>query len=151
MKIETKSENGDVQDIARLAQEITEGDFYHGPMETKLQLMVALAERIAKAQEFKPEVIELGIKCGMVDHMLPQIQSALDRRKGLLASERLNALEIGQRITVSDSVRPKLLAGCPCEVLGFEGESVKVKLLATRSDKWRLGMTVTLPKSLIGE
>lgn len=151
MQFTTKSQHADVLDVARLAVEISESDFSHGSLEDKLYLMVRLADRAASGTEFKPEIIELAIKSGMADHLLDEIKSAVARREGLLASERLNALSIGQRITISDSVRPKLLAGCPCEVTGFQGESVKVTLLATRSDKWRLGMTVTLPKSLIGE
>lgn len=158
MKIETKSENHDVQDIARMSVEILNEDWHFGPLEDKLRLIVRLAERLAEdaatatKPKFDPEMIDLAIQSGMVDHRLEAISSVIQRRQGLLASERLAKLEVGQRITISQQVTPKLLAGCPCEVVGFEGsEKVKVRLLATRSYKWQLNQIVTLPKSLIGE
>ena len=158
MKFDTKSENPDVQDIARMSEEITNEDWYFGPLEDKLKLIVRLAERLADdaaaatTPKFDPEMIDLAIQSGMVDHRLDVISSVIDRRKSLLATEKLASLTIGQRITISDSVTPKLLAGCPCEVVGFEtGDKVKVRLLATRSYKWQLNQIVTLPKSLIGD
>ena len=157
MQLITKSENADVQDIARMAEEITNEDWYFGPLEDKLRLIVRLAERLADdaatatTPKFDPEMIDLAIQSGMVDHRLDLIQSVMDRRKSLLASEKVASLTIGQVITISDSVRPKLLSGCPCEVVGFDGgEKVKVRLLATRSYKWQRDQIVTLPKSLIG-
>ena len=156
MQFITKSENADVQDIARMAQEITLEDWHFGPLEDKLRLIVRLAERLADdaaaatMPKFDPEMIDLAIQSGMVDHRLDLIQSVMDRRKSLLASEKLASLVIGQRIEIAQSVRPKLLAGCPCEVVSFEGgDKVKVRLLATRSYKWQRDQIVTLPKSII--
>lgn len=100
---------------------------------------------------FDPAFITIAIRAGLIDHMFDDITSAIQRRKALLAAEKLSELSIGDRIDISASVRPQLLAGCPCEVTSFEGgDKVKVRLLATRSSKWRSGMIVTLDKGLIG-
>lgn len=101
--------------------------------------------------KFTPELVELAIAAGMVDDRLEMVQSALDRRKAYIASEKLANLSVGDRIHIAGSVRPALLGGASCDVIGFEGtDKVKVKLLYSYSSKWRAGMTVTLPKSLIG-
>jgi len=45
--INTESPNRDVQHIAELCRDILNEDWTYGPKETKLRLIVALAERLA--------------------------------------------------------------------------------------------------------
>lgn len=106
---------------------------------------------MSEESKFDERMITLAIASGLVDHLLDDIVSAVQRRRSLLATEKLSVIQIGDRITISANVKPKLLAGCPCEVVGFDGEKIKVRLLASRSDKWRNGNTITISKGLIGD
>lgn len=99
-----------------------------------------------------PSFIRIGISSGSYDEMLTEIESLVRRRNAVLASQKVASLSIGQRIYISESVRPKLLAGAACEVIDFEGtDKVKVRLLVTRSDRWREGNIFTLGKTLVGD
>jgi hypothetical protein len=45
--LESRTDNRDAQDIALICRQIENQDWYFGPLEDKLQLIVALADRLA--------------------------------------------------------------------------------------------------------
>lgn len=47
-ELTTTSENRDVQSITNLCNEIGNADWHYGPLETKLELIVVLAERLER-------------------------------------------------------------------------------------------------------
>ena len=104
------------------------------------------------APSFDPRFVEVGIASGVLDAELDNIESALQRRRAFLASEKIASLTVGDVFAISDSVRPKLLAGSYLRVVEFVGiDKVKGEILHyTGSQKWRQGMRITVPKSLIG-
>jgi hypothetical protein len=112
------------------------------------------AERLLaeSAPKLTPALLQMAITTGMLDNNLSDITRWVRLRQDAVGAERLANLSIGDRITISHTVSPKLLAGAPAEVIAFEGSTkVKVRLLTTRSDKWRMGNTVTLVRTLIGD
>lgn len=96
------------------------------------------------------ELASMAITAGMFDEQLPQLERLIHLRKDVIASELVASLNIGDKVTIAEHVRPKLLGGLRCEVTGFEGSSVKVRLLDYGSAKWRTGQTITLPRTLVG-
>lgn len=103
------------------------------------------------APKLSRELIVMAIQSGMFDGDLEIIGDVISRRRSAVAALKVSTLSIGQKVRVSDTVRPALLAGALCEVIGFEGRKVKVRLEVTRSSKWRAGNTVTLPPELVGD
>lgn len=99
----------------------------------------------------KAEACELAIVSGYYDADLERIQSALNRRKAALATEKIGSLVRGQTIRLSQDIRPKFLAGCPVEVVDFIGDdSLRVSLLRNCGGRWPYGEVVTIKKNLIG-
>ena len=96
-----------------------------------------------------PEFIRTAITVGKFDTALDDLARTIEARRQMLAIEYAATLSVGDEITVISNVRPKLLAGARCQITGFDGDKVKVKLLVHRSSKWSLGSTVTLPRTLI--
>lgn len=100
---------------------------------------------------YESSMLMLAVRSGALDDHLDDLVRWVRLRKESLALDRLLELEVGQVIRISNTVRPKLLAGVPCKIVSFEsGDKVKVELLQTASDKWRRGNIVTLSKSLVG-
>jgi hypothetical protein len=115
------------------------------------QIDTAEAEIKTKQPKLTPALLQMALGTGMLDANLSDITRWARLRQEAVGAQRAASLSIGDRITISHTVSPKLLAGCPAEVTGFEGSKIKVRLLATRSSKWYQGSTVTLPRTLIGD
>jgi hypothetical protein len=47
--LRSRTDNDDAQEVARLCEQIENEDWYFGPLEDKLRLIVALADRLALA------------------------------------------------------------------------------------------------------
>lgn len=96
-------------------------------------------------------MVRLAIQSGVVDDHLQSINGMTRRRQELLAQERISTLAEDDVVLINDTVRPALLAGARVRIIGFEKDKVKGRLLDYRSTKWREGMQITLPRTLIGE
>lgn len=146
----------DTDQIKEIAGDCLAGNFHYGPLEDKLRLIQALADRISdetsKPQSVTPEWLMLNVRAGLLDEHLEEILRWIRLRQDTLALDRVSELVIGDRIRISKSVTPKMLANIECEVIGFEGtDKVKVKLLVGVSSKWRHGQITTLSKGLVGK
>lgn len=134
---------------------IADGDTSSGAVETKIELVARYLQRLEdKANPGVDETISLarmGIRAGVFDEDLDEMISLLNRRREVIAARRVADLEVGQHILISDTCRPKMLAGEPVEIVGFEGDKVKVRLRHTYSSKWRAGNVITLPRTLVGK
>lgn len=97
-----------------------------------------------------PEELMLAIRSGQLDDHLDSIDRWRRLRIEAKAIERVSTLAIGDKIRISYTVRPQLLAGALCTVSGFEGDKVCVILEHTQSQKWRAGNSITLPRTLVG-
>lgn len=91
------------------------------------------------------------IRSGRMDGYLDRIIAEIQARRLQLGFEKRAKVELGDIITISDNVRPKLLAGAQCLVIGFEGSKIITRLLQDRSFKWRKETRLTLRPSLIGD
>lgn len=96
-------------------------------------------------------VIRNAIAGGAMDECLDQLEQRIKQRKMVLASKRAAELEIGDEFYLVMNIKPQLLAGARCRVKGFLGTKVQVELLENRSQKWRKGGSVRVPRTLIGE
>ena len=147
--------NADHSQVMEIIGLIAEEDYSSGPASTKIQLAAALLARVeADAVPGVDEVLKLtriGIKAGLFDTSIEETISLLTRRRDALAAQRVSELEVNAFIKISDTCRPKMLAGERVQVTGFDGDKVKVRLLRSYSQKWREGNIITLPRTLVGE
>lgn len=94
----------------------------------------------------------LAIQTGIWDEYLESIQNALSLRRRQVAIDKAAGVLPGDVISISDRVRPKLLAGKRFRVNKLEGDKVHGVLLDdTSSSKWRRGGSCWIAFSLIGE
>lgn len=141
--------------VLDLVGEIADQDFYSGEADIKIELIGHLLANVESAS--KPSVEEIAsltrlmIRTGAFDTSLEELSSLIARRREVVASERVASLEVGQHILISQQCRPKMLAGEPVEIVGFDGDKVKVRLRHTYSSKWRAGNVITLPRTLVGQ
>lgn len=102
-------------------------------------------------EELNYILIRNAIAGGAMDEALENLAQQIIRRRAVIAAKRAAKLTIGDQFYLVENIKPKLLGGALCTVTGFEGTRVKVTLMEDRSQKWRKGGQVRVPRTLIGE
>lgn len=106
----------------------------------------------------KMEVTEvlLLIASGAYDKDLQRIKDGAYNRQKLIrdseGAERLATLEAGDVVQFVKDMRPNYLGGARAVVVGFEGETVILRMLETRTHgkrSYRLGGRVTAPATIL--
>lgn len=124
-------------------------DLAHPQVATALDALgVKIGDKIGVT--LSVDLVLMAIQSGRFDDDIERIVDQLSRRRAAVGAMKASELTEGDRLTIADTVRPKLLAGIACEFVGYEGRNLKVKLLQWASPKWREGMVITLPPTLIG-
>ena len=95
------------------------------------------------------QILEV-IQSGGFDDRIEAIAREVKSRQQILKLRMLVDLHVGDHVFISQSCRPKMLAGAVVELVeAMPDGKYKVRLTSTYSPKWRYGNIITVPQSLI--
>lgn len=93
------------------------------------------------------------ILSGEADRVLDELEIAIKRRRGVIATLRVADIENGDTFRLTTSMRPRMISGALCRVVAIntDGEHLAVELLEHKGNRWTYGARFTISKLLVGE